>query len=126
MTALQPLTDNQVANRLDAYNAGGKLERDIRALWEDAGDIIESEVRDQFGDEAAAIVGRDDLGRLEMPARERRLAGTGGADQYDEGKLGETHFHAAYPQTAAALKSPSCVGGPSASSSSPTARYSTV
>ena len=56
MTALQPLTDNQVANRLDAYNAGGKLERDIRALWEDAGDIIESEVRDQFGDEAAATV----------------------------------------------------------------------
>jgi methyl-accepting chemotaxis protein len=56
MTALQPLTDIQVTNRLDAYNAGGKLERDIRALWEDAGDIIEAEVRDHFGDEAAATV----------------------------------------------------------------------
>ena len=56
MTALQPLTDTQVTNRLDAYNADGKLERDIRALWEDAGDIIEGEVRDQFGDEAAATV----------------------------------------------------------------------
>ena len=56
MTALQPLTDIQVTNRLDAYNAGGKLERDIRALWEDAGDLIEAEVRDQFGDEAAATV----------------------------------------------------------------------
>jgi methyl-accepting chemotaxis protein len=56
MTALQPLTEEQVLSRLDAYNAGGKLERDIRALWEDAGDIIEDEVRSQFGDEAAARV----------------------------------------------------------------------
>ena len=54
MTALQPLTDTQVTNRLDVYNAGGKLERDLRALWDDAGDIIEAEVRDQFGDEPAA------------------------------------------------------------------------
>jgi len=56
MTALQPLTDTQVQNRLDAYNAGGKLERDIRALWDDAGDIIEAEVLDQFGEQAAAKV----------------------------------------------------------------------
>jgi methyl-accepting chemotaxis protein len=54
MTALQPLTDQQVQNRLDAYNPGGALERDIRALWEAAGDIIEAEVAEQFGDEAAA------------------------------------------------------------------------
>ncbi len=53
MTALQPLTDQQVQSRLDAYNPGGALERDIRALWEAAGDIIETEVLDQFGDEAA-------------------------------------------------------------------------
>ena len=45
MTALQPLTDTQVQNRLEAYNAGGALERDIRALWDDAGEIIESRVR---------------------------------------------------------------------------------
>jgi methyl-accepting chemotaxis protein len=54
MTALQPLTDIQVQNRLDAYNPGGALERDIRALWDAAGDIIEAEVSEQFGDAAAA------------------------------------------------------------------------
>ncbi len=54
MTASQPLTDDQVNNRLEAYNKGGALERDIRALWTHAGEIIESEVRGQFGDEAAA------------------------------------------------------------------------
>jgi len=53
MTALQPLTDDQVTSRLDAYNPSGSLERDIRALWDNAGDIIEAEVREQFGDEAA-------------------------------------------------------------------------
>ena len=53
MTSLQPLTDRQVQNRLDTYNQGGALERDIRALWHAAGPIIESEVRDQFGEEAA-------------------------------------------------------------------------
>src|SRR4029453_15527266 len=63
MTALQPLTDQQVQNRLDAYNPGGALERDIRALWEAAGDIIEAEVAEQFGDEAAART------RTSYPAR---------------------------------------------------------
>ena len=53
MTTLQPLTNRQVQNRLDTYNQGGALERDIRALWHAAGPIIESEVRDQFGEEAA-------------------------------------------------------------------------
>jgi len=54
MTVLQPLTDTQVNNRLQAYNAGGTLDRDIRELWAHAGEIIESEVRAQFGDDAAA------------------------------------------------------------------------
>jgi methyl-accepting chemotaxis protein len=54
MTVLQPLTDTQVNNRLQAYNAGGTLDRDIRELWTHAGEIIESEMREQFGDEAAA------------------------------------------------------------------------
>jgi methyl-accepting chemotaxis protein len=54
MTVLQPLTDTQVNNRLQAYNAGGTLDRDIRELWTHAGEIIESEVRAQFGDDAAA------------------------------------------------------------------------
>ena len=58
MTALQPLTDSQVKNRLEAYNAGGSLERDIRALWDDAGDIIRDCARAHFGDAAVAVVER--------------------------------------------------------------------
>jgi len=56
MTVLQPLTDDQVQNRLSNYNPDGTLERDIRSLWQDAGDIIEAEVHDRFGDEAAVRV----------------------------------------------------------------------
>src|SRR6185369_9969758 len=56
MTALQPLTDAQVNNRLDVYNEGGALERDIRALWDAAGEIIEGEVLAQYDDEAAKRV----------------------------------------------------------------------
>ena len=51
---MQQLTDEQVRNRLAAYNPGGSLERDMRQLWDDAGDIIEAEVRAQFGAEASA------------------------------------------------------------------------
>jgi methyl-accepting chemotaxis protein len=58
MTALQPLTETQVKNRLEAYNSGGSLERDIRALWEDASDIIRDCVRTHFGDTAASGVER--------------------------------------------------------------------
>ncbi|HET9812703.1 MAG TPA: methyl-accepting chemotaxis protein [Sphingomicrobium sp.] len=53
---LQRLTDEQVGARLAAYNAGGSLERDVQRLWEDSGDIIESEVRAQFGADAAKQV----------------------------------------------------------------------
>ena len=56
MTALQPLTDLQVTNRLDAYNHGGALQRDIRKLWDQAGEIIEGEVRAMYDDEAAARI----------------------------------------------------------------------
>jgi methyl-accepting chemotaxis protein len=49
---LQRLTDEQVSARLHAYNPGGSLERDIHDLWEHAGEIIEAEVRGQFGAEA--------------------------------------------------------------------------
>ena len=56
MTALQPLTDDQVTSRLDAYNSGGTLERDIRALWDQAGEIIEAQVRSTYDDEAATRV----------------------------------------------------------------------
>ena len=51
---LQRLTDQQVSARLAAYNPDGALERDIHQLWQDAGDIIEAEVRQQFGAGAAA------------------------------------------------------------------------
>ena len=50
---LQRLTDQQVSERLKAYNPGGSLERDIRYLWEQAGEIIDGETRGQFGAEAA-------------------------------------------------------------------------
>ncbi len=53
---LQRLTDSQVSARLAAYNPGGSLERDIHQLWEDAGDIIEAEVKAQFGPDAAKAV----------------------------------------------------------------------
>lgn len=53
---LQRLTDNQVAERLAAYNAKGALERDVRALWDDCGDVIAAEVRQQFGDDAASRI----------------------------------------------------------------------
>ncbi|HVF36383.1 MAG TPA: methyl-accepting chemotaxis protein [Sphingomicrobium sp.] len=53
MTELQQLTESQVQNRLNAYNAGGALEHDLRTLWDHAGDIIESELRERFGDAVA-------------------------------------------------------------------------
>ena len=51
---LQRLTDEQVSARLQAYNPGGSLERDIHLLWEHSGTIIEDETRDQFGADATA------------------------------------------------------------------------
>src|SRR3954454_8209248 len=50
---LQRLTDEQVSARLSAYNPGGSLDRDIALLRDKAGDLIESEVREQFGKDAA-------------------------------------------------------------------------
>ena len=54
MTALQPLTDNQVQNRLDAYNAGGALERDSALCGTPPATSSRPRSREQFGDEAAA------------------------------------------------------------------------
>jgi methyl-accepting chemotaxis protein len=50
---LQRLTDDQISTRLVAYNADGSLDRDIALLREKIGDLIESNVRDQFGKESA-------------------------------------------------------------------------
>ena len=48
---LQRLTDEQVQNRLAAYNPGGSLDRDIAVLRENAADIIAETVQAQFGPE---------------------------------------------------------------------------
>ena len=53
---LQRLTDEQVSARLAAYNRDGSLERDIALLRTKAGDLIEAEVREQFGKDAAERV----------------------------------------------------------------------
>jgi len=50
---LQKLTDGQVSNRLAAYNPDGRFERDLRALWAEAGDKLESRMRTSGGEEAA-------------------------------------------------------------------------
>jgi methyl-accepting chemotaxis protein len=44
---LQKLTDEQVARRLAVYASDGRFERDLRALWEDASDLILEAVRTQ-------------------------------------------------------------------------------
>ena len=53
---LQRLTDEQVSARLAAYNGDGSLDRDVAFLREKAGDLIETHVRDHFGQDAAERV----------------------------------------------------------------------
>ena len=62
---LQRLTDQQVSARLAAYNAGGSLDRDLQLLREKAGDLIETEVREQFGADVAATVKTHYAGKVE-------------------------------------------------------------
>ncbi|MEO7602487.1 MAG: methyl-accepting chemotaxis protein [Sphingomicrobium sp.] len=50
---LQRLTDEQVANRLEAYNGQGALDRDLQALWSEASEILVDQQRRVFGEEAA-------------------------------------------------------------------------
>ena len=50
---LQRLTDEQVNARLAAYNSDGSLDRDVKLLREKVGDLIEAEVRNHFGTDAA-------------------------------------------------------------------------
>src|SRR5690242_19541538 len=51
---LQRLTDQQVRERLAAYNPDGSMDRDIALLRENAIDIISSEIATHFGPERAA------------------------------------------------------------------------
>ncbi len=72
------------------------------------------------GDQAAAEVRGDHLGRLEVGAGERGLARAGHADQDDQAQLGDAEVHAgSFPDLE---KTASWVGGPSAGSSGPTGR----
>ena len=50
---LQKLTPEQVAHRLSAYNGDGGFERELRWLWEQAGDLIEAAVLASGGEAAA-------------------------------------------------------------------------
>jgi hypothetical protein len=65
------------------------------------------------GDDRAAVVRGDHLGRPEMPAGEVRLARPGHADQDDEARLGD-------PQLGHRMNTPIWVGAPTSGSSSPT------
>jgi methyl-accepting chemotaxis protein len=62
---LQWLTDQQVSARLAAYNGDGSLERDVKLLRDNTGDLIETAVRDQFGKEAAERVKAHYSGRVD-------------------------------------------------------------
>jgi methyl-accepting chemotaxis protein len=52
-TNLQKLTEGQVAARLASYNPDGCFQRDLRALWEEAGQTLETTIRASGGDAAA-------------------------------------------------------------------------
>jgi len=52
-TKLQKLTDGQVASRLAAYNPDGRFERDLKALWREAGEKLVATMCEGGGDEAA-------------------------------------------------------------------------
>ena len=62
---LQRLTDEQVSARLAAYNPDGSLDRDIQTLRDRIGDVIEAEVRGQFGADAAAKVHNHYSGKVD-------------------------------------------------------------
>lgn len=62
---LQRLTDQQVSARLAAYNPGGSLDRDLVLLREKLGDLIDREVREQFGSDAAATVKAHYAGKVD-------------------------------------------------------------
>ena len=73
------------------------------------------------GDQAAAEVRGDDLGRLEVRGGEGRLARAGHADQDDQAQLGDAQLG----HGPAFVKTASWVGGPASGCSGPTGWYRT-
>ena len=53
---MQPLSDEQVQNRLTAYNADGSLDRNLATVKQHAADIIAEEAVATFGEESAQLV----------------------------------------------------------------------
>ena len=61
---LQKLSDEQVAARLQAYNGDGAFERDLRALWEDAGDLLQKVMRERAEDRRTGDIAAEGIRRL--------------------------------------------------------------
>ncbi|MES2147286.1 MAG: methyl-accepting chemotaxis protein [Pseudomonadota bacterium] len=53
---MQPLSDEQVQNRLTAYNSDGSLDRNLATVKQHAADIIAEEAVATFGEESAKLV----------------------------------------------------------------------
>ncbi len=62
---LERLTDEQVKARLQAYNSGGSLERDVQLLKESALDIVAEEVFAVFGAERAERFANNYNGKID-------------------------------------------------------------
>jgi methyl-accepting chemotaxis protein len=63
--ALQRLTDEQVRDRLAAYNPGGALDRDVELLRDNCTDLIAAEVIGNFGPERAERYARLYMGKVD-------------------------------------------------------------
>jgi hypothetical protein len=109
-----------------ALHVGRIDDREARLCEPAAGDEVQDGERVRrralvvlvIGNQPAAEVRRDHLGRREVPARERALARPGRADQHDEAGIGQIDPHR--PNNAI------CVGGPTSGASGPTGRYRTA
>ena len=84
-------------------------------------DFCRGLVADDENDQSAAEVRGNDLGRLEVRARERRLARSGHADQQDQAQLGDAQLG----HGSAFVNTASWVGGPASGCSGPTGRKRT-
>ena len=108
-----------------ALNVGGIDDGESRLRETPAGDEVQHRERVRgrrlvvlvVGDQAAAEVRGDHLGRREVRASERALAAARRPDQHDEARIGKVDPHR--------LNTAICVGGPTSASSGPTGRNRT-